>query len=165
MTLIAITLIKIRKVDQHIGVSQPAPPHLSPVSSHHTFGGFRGRGGGARGRGSGGDVSFPISSRLTMLFWTFRKRSDLSDSFWHASCKIWYNFNPTGWHVEHGRGVAGGPRRSTLRWHLLSQVSQNIKNGKNVLRKKMNLPPLDLKWDKPCVGICYMQRVRGVGFE
>ena len=26
----------------------------------------------------------------------------------------------------------------------------------------MNLPPLDLKWDKPCVGICYMQRVRGV---
>ena len=28
----------------------------------------------------------------------------------------------------------------------------------------MNLPPLDLKWDKPCVGICYMQRVRGVGF-
>ena len=30
------------------------------------------------------------------------------------------------------------------------------------LRKKMNLPPLDLKWDKPCVGICYMQRVRGV---
>ena len=33
-----------------------------------------------------------------------------------------------------------------------------------LFRKKMNLPPLDLKWDKPCVGICYMQRVRGVRY-
>ena len=43
---------------------------------------------------------------------------------------------------------------------LLSKQSELLQS--QTFRKKMNLPPLDLKWDKPCVGICYMQRVRGV---
>merc|ERR1712080_227573 len=71
------------------------------------------------------------------------------------------------------RGSSGGSHHTSDEEGSLGDSSVGVLAGQNgmprvgicFLRKLHNLPPLELKWGKPCVGLCYLARKRGQSRE